>query len=134
MILRKRKRRPNNIKKALLAPSSMNLRKRVKTNQESTIDAQFSNNTAAAQLTSVPVITDTEEARMKHMGLSTDQPQSASFVRYEIVEKKGQKILVPVRYSIRNQNLDVSFHAKEALQALYQPSEMESLFSMDETA
>ena len=125
MILRKRKRRPNNIKKALLAPSSMNLRKRVKTNQESVVD----NNIAAAQL-----ISDTEEEKMKHMGLSTDQPQSASFVRYEIVEKKGQKILVPVRYSIRNQNLDVSFHAKEALQALYQPSEMESLFSMDDTA
>ena len=103
----------------------MNLRKRVKTNQESVVD----NNIAAAQL-----ISDTEEEKMKHMGLSADQPQSASFVRYEIVEKKGQKILVPVRYSIRNQNLDVSFHAKEALQALYQPSEMESLFSMDDTA
>ena len=56
---------------------------------------------------------------MKQLGLGTNQPQSASFVRYEIVEKKGQKILVPVRYSIRNQNLDVSFHAKEALQAVY---------------
>ena len=55
-------------------------------------------------------------------------------MRFEIVEKRGQKILVPVRYSIRNQSLDVSFHAKEALQAVYQPSEMESLFSMDETA
>ena len=105
----------------------MNLRKRVKTSLEGAIDAQSSNNTVAAQ-------PDTEEEKMKHMGLRTDQPQSASFVRYEIVEKKGQKILVPVRYSIRNQNLDVSFHAKEALQALYQPSEMESLFSMDETA
>lgn len=60
--------------------------------------------------------------------------KSASFVRYEIIEKKGQRILVPVRYSIRNQNLDTSFHTKEALQALYQPSEMESLFSMDDTA
>ena len=62
---------------------------------------------------------DSEEAKMKQLGLGTNQPQSASFVRYEIVEKKGQKILVPVRYSIRNQNLDVSFHAKEALQAVY---------------
>lgn len=62
----------------------------------------------------------------------------ASFVRYEVIEKKGQKVLVPVRYSIRNSNLDASFHTKEALQALkdasYQPSEIESLFSMDETA
>ena len=55
-------------------------------------------------------------------------------MRFEIVEKRGQKILVPVRYSIRNQNLDTSFHTKEALQAVYQPSEMESLFQMDETA
>jgi hypothetical protein len=30
--------------------------------------------------------------------------------------------------------LDTSFHTKEALQALYQPSEMESMFSMDDTA
>ena len=66
--------------------------------------------------------------------LKTDQLTSASFLRYEIVEKKGQRILVPVRYSIRNQNLDVSFHAKEALQAVYQPSEMESLFCMNDTA
>ena len=41
---------------------------------------------------------------------------------------------MPVRYSIRNQNLDVSFHAKEALNAVYQPSEMENLFQMNETA
>jgi len=68
------------------------------------------------------------------LGLQTNAILGASFVRYEILEKKGQKILVPVRYSIRNQNLDVSFHAKEALQAVYQPNEMESLFSMDETA
>ena len=55
-------------------------------------------------------------------------------MRYEVLEKKGQKILVPVRYSIRNQTLDVSFHTKEALSAVYQPNQMESLFSMDETA
>ena len=54
--------------------------------------------------------------------LKTNQIKGASFVRYEIIEKKGQKILVPVRYSIRNQNLDVSFHTKEALSAVYQPN------------
>ena len=69
MILRKRKRRPNNINKALLAPSSMTLRKRVK---ESAVDAQSSNNTAAAQLTSAPVTSDSEEAKMKQLGLGTD--------------------------------------------------------------
>jgi hypothetical protein len=55
-----------------------------------------------------------------------------------LIEKKGQKSLVPVRYSIRNCNLDTTFHTKEALQALkianYEPSEIESMFSMDETA
>lgn len=68
----------------------------------------------------------------------TGQVGGASYVRYEVIEKKGEKVLVPVRYSIRNCNLDTTFHTKEALQALknasYQPSEMESLFSMDETA
>ena len=56
-----------------------------------------------------------------YLRLSTGatQVKSASFVRYEIIEKKGQRILVPVRYSIRNQNLDTSFHTKEALQAVY---------------
>ena len=75
-----------------------------------------------------------ESSSVAAVCLKTDQLTSASFLRYEIVEKKGQRILVPVRYSIRNQNLDVSFHAKEALQAVYQPSEMESLFCMNDTA
>ena len=42
--------------------------------------------------------------------------------------------MVPVRYSIRNSSLDTTFHTKEALQAVYMPSEMESMFSMDDTA
>jgi hypothetical protein len=30
-----------------------------------------------------------------------DIPQGASYIRYEMVEKKGKQYLVPVRYSIR---------------------------------
>ena len=47
---------------------------------------------------------------------------------------------MPVRYSIRNSSLDESFHTREALQAVkgqgasYQPSEIESMFNMNENA
>lgn len=68
------------------------------------------------------------------LGLSTEEVGGASYLRYEILEKNGQKVLVPVRYSIRNQCLDTTFHTKEALQAVYQPCEMESMFALDETA
>lgn len=30
-----------------------------------------------------------------------DAPMGASYIRYEIIEKKGKQFLVPVRYSIR---------------------------------
>lgn len=114
-ILRKRKRSPQ-LQKAM-TPSSMTLRKRVKRNPEP--ENQPEPIKEEDQLTFNP---------------QASELQSASYVRFEIVEKRGQKILVPVRYSIRNQSLDTSFHTKEALQAVYQPSEMESLFQMDETA
>jgi len=44
-----------------------------------------------------------EEGRLS-LGLVADQDKlgGASYLKYEVVEKKGQKILVPVRYSIRN--------------------------------
>ena len=102
----------------MATPSSMTLRKRVKKNPEP----------------EVQVIAPEEPVSKLQFSLATNEVHSASYLRYEIIEKRGQKILVPVRYSIRNQTLDTSFHAKEALQAVYQPSEMESLFSMDETA
>ena len=60
--------------------------------------------------------------------------KGASYLKYEVLEKNGSKILVPVRYSIRNQNLDTTFHTKEAINAHYEPCEMESMFSMSDTA
>ena len=43
-----------------------------------------------------------------------------------------------MRYSIRNklpaQDLNTTFHTKEAMEALYEPNEMESMFTMSDTA
>jgi hypothetical protein len=47
--------------------------------------------------------------------------EGASYMRYELVEKKGEKVIMPVRYSIRrndpkaNVSMDQSFHTCEAL-------------------
>lgn len=76
------------------------------------------------------------------LALQKRQPGGASYLKYKVVEKKGDKMLVPVRYSIRNQptgskgkqNLDTTFHTKEAMKAAYKPSQMESLFSMSTTS
>jgi hypothetical protein len=43
--------------------------------------------------------------RNKELRLNEDMYESkegASYFRYEVIEKKGSKILVPVRYSVRN--------------------------------
>jgi hypothetical protein len=59
-------------------------------------------------------------------------------LKYELIRKKNGKFLVPVRYSIRNQeqpehdqglkqqilNNEISF--------MYEPNEMEDLFEMDD--
>lgn len=99
-----------------MTPSSMILRKRPRKNPE------IENNKPAT--TSSPPEADdevnsAETQKQAALSLPASHLESASYVRFEIVEKKGQKILVPVRYSIRNQNLDTSFHAKEALEAVY---------------
>jgi hypothetical protein len=31
----------------------------------------------------------------------TLKPEGASYMKYELVEKKGEKVIIPVRYSIR---------------------------------
>jgi hypothetical protein len=77
---------------------------------------------------------DQENQERVSLGLVSEPVGGASYLRYEIVEKKGTKILVPVRYSIRNQSLDTTFHTKEAMEAMYMPCEMESMYAMDETA
>ncbi|CDW87292.1 UNKNOWN [Stylonychia lemnae] len=78
---------------------------------------------------------------------STQQQQSngASFVRYEFIEKKGQQVLVPVRYSIRTSQYVVlkGQHDPEIGQLErkimngqvdfeYKPSNIETMFAMDQ--
>ena len=85
-----------------------------------------------------PVVEVEEQEEKLTFGLPGEQIPGASCLKYEVLEKKGQKILVPVRYSVRNQkstqNLNTTFHTKEAMQALYEPNEMESMFTMSDTA
>jgi len=72
--------------------------------------------------------------------------QGASFIRYEIIEKRGQKKLVPVRYSIRNEEQALNASSAALVQSLHkqilndevqieeEPSAMESMFTLDETS
>ena len=109
----------------MLAPSNMTLRKKAKTDYKEMIRPG-------------KVSKEDPEEEEKEDKLTFAMPgevvKGASYVRYEVLEKKGSKILVPVRYSIRNQNLDTTFHTKEAIGAHYKPCEMESMFSMSDTA
>ena len=36
-----------------------------------------------------------------NLGKKQEAKDGASFMKYELVEKKGEKVLMPVRYSIR---------------------------------
>ena len=81
-------------KMATLLPSSMTLRKR---NTKSPIEPHKQKNVKPSE-----EVDQEESSSVAAVCLKTDQLASASFLRYEIVEKKGQRILVPVRYSIRN--------------------------------
>lgn len=67
--------------------------------------------------------------------------EGASFLKYCVLERQGQKILVPIRYSIRNQkrqDLNSTISSDILMErngeANYEPSEMESLFSMSAQA
>lgn len=40
--------------------------------------------------------------RMRLDPLDKSEVEGASYIRYEVIDKKGLKSLVPVRYSIRN--------------------------------
>jgi hypothetical protein len=58
------------------------------------------------------------------------EQQGASYLKYVTLLKNGQKILVPVRYSIRNRNqADISM-TQTALEASYKPNEMEAKFTI----
>ena len=44
----------------------------------------------------------TLRSKYKKRRIENEQEAGASYLRYEMIEKKGQKFLQPVRYSIRN--------------------------------
>lgn len=91
----------------------------------------------------------TLRSKYKKRKLNNEQAESeaiqgASYIRYEIIEKRGQQVLLPVRYSIRtNPNIigianNDDQHQLERkimnneLDFEYKPSNLENLFAMDE--
>ena len=69
---------------------------------------------------------------------ANENMEGASYFRYEIIEKKDIKYLVPVRYSIRNQegNPDPQIERyilEKENDIEYQPNENEELFAMDKS-
>jgi hypothetical protein len=80
--------------------------------------------------------TKVKEDEPERLSILQPSQSGASFVKYSVLEKNGQKVLVPTRYSIRNQkqsqNLDVTVGT--LMKSQYQPQELESLFSMNEQA
>jgi len=57
--------------------------------------------------------------------------EGASYMKYELVSKKGEKMVMPVRYSIRRSqkqdhsvSMDHSFHTTEALAGLVRKEDM----------
>ena len=112
-VLKKRRNRSPNHDK-MLVPSNMTLRKKAKVDY-----AQMSK--YVKQEKEAPAEEDEMDEKLT-FGMQGQQVAGASYLRYEVLEKKGQKVLVPIRYSIRNQNLDTTFHTKEAMQALYEPN------------
>jgi hypothetical protein len=69
----------------------------------------------------------------KRAKLEQVQFYGASYLRYEIIEKKGQKVLLPVRYSVRNGHIADQLVRQEILDNSfinYNPSDMEKNFKM----
>lgn len=133
-------------------PSNMSLRKKPKTDYKAMLKNVYMGGKqaeAAAAAEAAGTIVPLDDKNMEEkkeekngrrddkmtLGLPAEAIPGASYLKYELVMKNGNKALVPVRYSIRNQNLDTTFFTKEAmLDALYEPNEMENMFSMGDTA
>ena len=80
----------------MLEPSSMTLRKKARTNYADLFKLQ-------KQPKPEKVQEETNENFEKlRFGVPGDQIPGASYLKFEVHTKKGQKVLVPVRYSIRN--------------------------------
>ena len=60
----------------------------------------------------------------------------ASFIRYEVVERRGKQCLMPVRYSIRRGGTRAEDLERKILnhELEYVPSEMEALLPLDPSA
>jgi len=76
----------------MLAPSNMTLRKKAKTDYKKMIGS-------GRVIKEDPAEEEKDEITFAMPG---EKVKGASYVRYEVLEKKGSKVLVPVRYSIRN--------------------------------
>lgn len=65
--------------------------------------------------------------------------EGASYLKYELIQKKNTKVLMPVRYSIRNSGIDTKDKQlkkqilNNEVSFLYEPNEMEDLFDMDQS-
>ena len=57
-------------------------------------------------------------------------------MKYEVLLQKGQKVIMPIRYSVRHANIDTSFHTGEAFSALptIHNDQMDDLFPMNPIA
>eukprot|EP00347_Sterkiella_histriomuscorum_P012517 403368271 len=98
----------------------------------------------------VSQITTRSQFRRRKLNEDAVQQQmsGASYLRYEIIEKKQEQVLVPVRYSIRTNGGSNIFDQNKAndkeitqlerkilnnkVDFSYKPSNIESMFSMDE--
>lgn len=76
-----------------------------------------------------------------------ENAQGASYIRYEIIEKKGKQMVVPVRYSIRRtkggnrqalpQDSDLHLERQilnNQIEVEYKPNQMEGMFQLDQSA
>ena len=86
-----------------------------------------------------------EDESRSQFGMDDDQAmQGSSYIRYEVIEKKGKQYLVPVRYSIRRaqkmgkvnpDNLEIERQIlNNEVDFEYKPSEMEGNFQLNQSA
>lgn len=86
----------------------------------------------------------TLRSRFKQRKLNEEvkEEPGSSYIRYEIIDKKGKQFLVPVRYSIRTAGDKSNVKQELERQILnndldfeYKPNaEMEGMFTMDQSA
>ena len=57
-------------------------------------------------------------------------------MKYEVLLQKGQKVIMPIRYSVRHANIDTSFHTGEVFAGISTThnDQMDDLFPMNPIA